>query len=284
MIEDIAQKDQISRKPALQKCEAYMNTLSKEYYSGKAPALAYEDPSCRWAYVYTHVVANADLLVYALDRYASKNERFEQKLLEEELNICVVGGGPGSELLAFAKYYVELEPENQISLSFSQIDRVVEWSENIQILKNSLKSKLKKDFGRPVEWPVTMDSNFVTLDVTQNSSFAKLAHIFKCDIAVMGYVISEVFDFKAFLPLLEAIKQGSKKNSYLIITDRSDDQTKEKIEKTIKTLGGVIIDKFAKKQNLDGSEQLAVLKEAFPDISRKPRVTWDSVSYLVQLK
>jgi hypothetical protein len=116
MIEDIARKDGTSRKAALLKCESYMNTLSREYYSGRAPALGYEDPSCRWAYMFTHVAANSDLLKRAIERFESEDESFASVLSREELNICVVGGGPGSEILAFAKYYSENPKEEQVSL------------------------------------------------------------------------------------------------------------------------------------------------------------------------
>jgi Putative SAM-dependent methyltransferase len=283
MIDDLAQKDGISRKAALLKCEALMNSLTKEYYSGKAPAIAYEAPSMRWGYMYTHVAANADLLVYSLNKY-TKNEAFLKKLNSEEMNICVIGGAPGSEILAFSKFYSTFENEEQICLSFSQIDRIVGWSENIQVLKNSVHTQYKKKFGKKSKWPATIDSNFVPLDVTKNNSFTNVAHIFKCDVAVMCYVISEVFDFKQFSPLLEAVKLGHKKNAFVIIVDRSDDETKEKIDKTIKALNGTIVDTFAKSKNLSNDEEKSVLKNAFPEITRSPRVTWNSVSYLVQLK
>lgn len=284
MIEDIAKKDGTTKKAALLKCQSYMNTLSKEYYSGRAPALAYEDPSCRWAYMYTHVAANADVVKRALEKFAAKDEDFASILCRDEIKVCVVGGGPGSEILAFAKYYSENPKEEQVSLSFYQIDRIVGWSENTTILKQKIHEILKRKFKKKSSWPVSIDANFVSLDLSENSSFAKFSHIFNSDIAVLCYVVSEIFDFDAFKPLLKAMKEGANGNSYVMIIDRSDDGTKEKIEKVIKRLGAKEITKFALKTNLAGDEQGSVVKDAFADISRQPRLTWDAVGYLVKLE
>ncbi len=38
-----------------------LQTMSREWFSGKTPNIAYEDPMCRLAYLYCHVPANANL-------------------------------------------------------------------------------------------------------------------------------------------------------------------------------------------------------------------------------
>lgn len=283
MIEDIAKREKTKTKVALEKCESFMSTLSEQYYSGTAPALAYEDPFCRWAYVFSHVAANADLLVHALKNFAAKDSNFKAALSEEELKVCIIGGGPGSELLALAKYYCTDRPDEQVSVSLSQIDRVGAWSENVQVLKHSLHAQLKEKYGKKKNWPLLIDTNLMPLDVSKKKSLEHLAHTFEFDLAIMSYVISEIFDFEAFKPILTAIKQGKGKNRYVLITDRSDKRTKENIDLTINFLGATVVTQFQKRSNLDGDEQTRVLKEAFPSISRSPRVTWDSVAYLLRL-
>ena len=135
--------------------------------------------------------------------------------------------GPGSEILAFAKYYAEQEPDEQVAVSFVQIDRVAAWAENILLLKSALHQFYKKKFGKKSKWPASIDANFFALDVSKPKSFLKLVHTFKCDIVVMSYVISEIFDFKSFAPILDSIVKGKGKHTYVVITDRSDEKTKE---------------------------------------------------------
>jgi hypothetical protein len=159
----------------------------------------------------------------------------------------------------------------------------VGWSENTTILKRKTNEVFKRKYKKKSEFPVSIDSSFVPVDLSKNASFAKLAHIFRSDLCVMSYVISEVFDFEAFLPLLKAMREGRNGSAYVIILDRSDEATKEKINKTIKALKGTVVAEFTKKSNLESDEQASTLRKAFTEISRNPRLTWNAIGYLVKI-
>jgi hypothetical protein len=105
-LETIAKARKLNRSQALKKAGDYLATMSEQWYAGEAPQIAYEDPLCRWAYVFAHVPANANLFEEVIEICASGNKEFREALNGDEASLLVFGGGPGTELLGLAKYFL----------------------------------------------------------------------------------------------------------------------------------------------------------------------------------
>lgn len=95
----------ISSEDGLKMLAEHLRTMSEEWFNGSVPNIAYEDPFLRLAYVYCHVPANANLIEIAVRKTPQLADLMLDRLGGEgELRVCVLGGGPGTELLALAKH------------------------------------------------------------------------------------------------------------------------------------------------------------------------------------
>src|SRR6266849_2705382 len=77
-----------------------LQTMSREWFSGRTPNIAYEDPMCRLAYLYCHVPVNANLFEAVVRASPDLSNFIRERLKAEgELKVCSFGGGPGTEVL-----------------------------------------------------------------------------------------------------------------------------------------------------------------------------------------
>ena len=86
----------------LREISEHIDVTSREHKRDE-PEIRYDDPLCRLGYLYTHAAANATLFEKVLghsDELRGKIDGASQ----EALNVCSLGGGPGTELLGLAKY------------------------------------------------------------------------------------------------------------------------------------------------------------------------------------
>src|SRR3954469_12747199 len=103
-LEAIARSRNLSADQVAQKVAGHLKSMSDQWFAGEQPTIAYEDPLCRWAYVYAHVPVQANLLCRVVMECERQSESFGRKLTSENVSITVFGGGPGTELLGLAKY------------------------------------------------------------------------------------------------------------------------------------------------------------------------------------
>jgi len=97
--------------------------MTEQWFAGEAPTIAYDDPLCRWAYMYAHAPAQANLFHNVLVEAVRQSRHFGRKLIQEEVSMVVFGGGPGTELLGLAKYYLGLTGREQVEVRIDIIDR-----------------------------------------------------------------------------------------------------------------------------------------------------------------
>ena len=95
-----------SGKPLIQvlgEIKAHIQTTSREHRKDE-PEIRYDDPLCRLAYLYMHAAANATLFERVI--WGSDNLKFKISSASGGiLNVCSMGGGPGTELLGLGKTY-----------------------------------------------------------------------------------------------------------------------------------------------------------------------------------
>lgn len=105
LVDGICRHRNLQRPVAMQMAAAHLQTMRDEWFSGDTPNIAYEDPLCRFAYLYCHTAVNANLCEFCIRDTEDVSEHINETLdANGELRVCAFGGGPGTELLALAKH------------------------------------------------------------------------------------------------------------------------------------------------------------------------------------
>jgi len=276
----IAKSRGLTEEQVIQKAARYLGSMSEQWRAGEAPTIAYEDPICRWAYMFAHVSVQANLFQRVIAECERHSESFRQKLNEEVLSMTIFGGGPGTELLGLAKHYLtrlDDEEHEQIDIRVDVIDRVSAWSENVSLIKDEISDAYSKKFGRKRNWPALFDIHAFTLEFSDLDGFGNLATVFTRHIFVLNFVVSEVFDLDELLPVMEMMVAGCPVGAHFVFVDRSDDQTINKIAKLIGKLKLEVESANTTKDSMDTDEEKDELSELSASLQRQPRITWNAV-------
>jgi hypothetical protein len=276
-LDSIAKLRKITRGQALKQAAKYLALMSDQWYAGEAPQIAYEDPLCRWAYVYAHVPAHANLFEKVLEICARGQVAFRNKLSAEELSVIVFGGGPGTELLGLAKYFFNNATDGvQTDVEFQLVDRVSAWSENLTSMQSEINNIYAERFGRKRRWPARFNTSSYPLDFSDLDSFGNLPALFDKQLFVFSFVISEVFDLSILTPIMTAMGLGCPAGAHFLFIDRADAATTQKIDELINELKLEDLGDADIRGSMDTDEEKAVLREFFDEIGRAPRLTWNA--------
>ena len=175
----------------LREISEHIDVTSREHKRDE-PEIRYDDPLCRLGYLYTHAAANATLFEKVLghsDELRGKIDGASQ----EALNVCSLGGGPGTELLGLAKYllsFTDIAPPRKIS--FTVIDNVLEWAETWRRLADAVEDEFRSSLGQDGIEPPVIAPMFLPLNVLEASSYRNFGYQFKnADMVVFNYLFSE---------------------------------------------------------------------------------------------
>jgi hypothetical protein len=259
----------------------HLSSMSAEWYSGEAPNIAYEDPLCRWAYMFAHVPVQANLFQRVIEECARGDQPFREKLGQPTLSMVIFGGGPGTELLGLAKYYLkqgkdEDAEHSQVDVDLDVIDRVGAWNENVALVKDEISSVYATEFGsKRAGWPALFDIHAFSYNFTDLDAFGNLTTIFKRDIFVLNFVVSEVFDLDELLPIMQKMVAGCRSGAHFLFIDRSDSITTSKVDKLITELKLEVVGGAETADSMDTDEQKAELQEISDFLQGKqPRLKW----------
>jgi hypothetical protein len=180
----------ITAPEILAKISQHLDETSKQHRKAE-PDIKYDDPLCRLGYLYRHATANATLFEWVLTR----SKHLKTQLLEAKrgtLQICSVGGGPGTELLGLAKYLLRNSESIPRKISFAVLDNFPQWNETWHQLAEKIETSLDTALAaKGKESPIIADS-FIPFDVLDESSYKDYLHRFsKIDIVVFNYLFSE---------------------------------------------------------------------------------------------
>lgn len=269
----------ISEKEAVELFVKHLKNMSKEWFSGETPNIAYEDPLCRLAYLYCHVAVNANLFEYAVRQTQDLSEFIARKLEDEgELRVCGFGGGPGTECLGLAKHLWKTRSQKpHANVSFTVLDRVSEWVETWNGTEQILREFLKQRCGAYRDWPFSFNKTFTNLDIKDCTKFGNLAELFGQDLFVMNYVLSELYgDFSNFEPVFELMVKSASRGARFLIIDRDEKGIIKKARKLFES-NKLIEEQFdTTSKNMDNDEQISALEPYLDKIGRKPRFTWSA--------
>ncbi len=251
---------------------------SNEWKSGRQPQIPYHDPLCRIAYLYGIAAANANLVEKAFRECTDLQNHIEElQARNDQVCVCAFGGGPGTELLAIAKWVDKNRPSLQITLDYLLLDKVSEWIESWQAIKRQIELRFRADMGSKANWPLTLNGTFSGIDITDTSGFANYGNVFGQDIYIMSYFVSEVFDD------MESLKDFTKMmvahapiNSKFLFIDRNEQKWKRSITE-IADEAGISLDRFHDVSgNMDNDESKTDLGKIFDSVKWTPRLTWNA--------
>jgi hypothetical protein len=257
----------------------HLQCFSREYRTGCKPQNPYHDPLCRLAYVYCYLPANANLCEIAIKRSDDLSELVTDRLEEEgELKVCAFGGGPGTELLALAKFLINEKRKARGSVSFTLLDEIEEWAETWSLTEKQIRSFLKSTFGKPSSWPFTISKSFIPFDITAVENYGNVRQLFGQDLYILNYVVSELFednDLRGLRRLIRAMVESSQSGSKVLVIDRNESRVVRKARDLLADSGLTISETFGSKENMDYDEQVSdlggqLIREHYP------RVKWDS--------
>jgi len=144
--------------------------------------------------------------------------QFKEELLKYNLlNIMSIGGGPGSDLFAIKKFFLNCEMNGEIGSSkeiyLLRIDKEDSWNQIAAEVNVEIASTEKLHF----------DAKRKLFDITSKLQWPKRKKLFH--IFTMSYFLSELTNEGQVKTVAEYINLFSNKNcSFLFINDRNDDK------------------------------------------------------------
>jgi len=270
----------VNKEEACQTIQKHLATMSQEWFSGDTPNIVYGDPLCRFAYLFAHVGANANLCEVAI-RDSAEVCKFIELTLDrsEELRVCAFGGGPGTELLALSKHLLSSGRSGHVEIEFTLLDRVPEWAESWNALEAQIKAEMKATYGSKSQRPFSTSKTFVPFDMTKAHQYANLSHLLEHDLYVMNYVVSEVVgDYTKFQELINAASSAAPSGSMFLIVDRDQDRVIDNASTLLSTAGLSLGTVRKTCTNMDTDERKEDLEPYVTSIGRKPRLQWRSCS------
>ena len=242
-------------------------------------------------YLYMNAPANATVFERVLTR-SDDVGRIIQESSQGILNICSMGGGPGTELLGIVKHFLQqddLVPPRKIA--FTVIDKVKEWADTWIQLADASEDELRSSLAIDGVEPPTIAPMFVPFDVLDSATYGNLVAQFKkVDLVVFNYLFSEnKTRLDQAQQALEELARITREDCVFVVIDRMERnqvfseevvnvfQSAFGCEVALSTLGGTL---DTDEQTSEMGEMLtATLKRTprvkfFTDQRRFPTVFW----------
>jgi hypothetical protein len=175
----------------LAEIRTHIDETAKEHRKDE-PEINYENPLCRLGYLYRHATANATLFELVL-KDSGELRSLVRNSANKRINLCAIGGGPGTELLGLAKFMIRRRTDFPKKITFTVLDAVPQWAETWQQLADAVEAELQRTAeengatSSPVIAPV-----FLPLDVLDAESYRSYAYQFSGTQAmIFNYLFSE---------------------------------------------------------------------------------------------
>jgi hypothetical protein len=266
-IEQYCRSRGITATVANQHIAQHILKTSNQHYSGLDPDIDYDEPLCRLGYMFMHAGANAYLFETAIRRSLTL-----QRIIgtcSDQLAVCAVGGGPGTEVMGLCKYLGDAGTA-PASVWFTVLDRVQEWVDTWMLLANATGGWLNQRFGRRIP----LAPQFHQMDVTDSASYDKLAFLFQTfDMFVFNYLLSEnKVRLGGFVPALRTMVAQARPGAAFVFIDRSeaDPKFRDDVRATAQASGLRDIETFSIGGSMDDHPE-ADLGDYPAHFRRRPR-------------
>ena len=162
--------------------------LRKQYLSyPKRDPIDYSTPHVQFAYLYMYTAAHADYLFQVL-----KLSRSTHNLpRENSFHLVSLGGGPGSDLLGFLKYFDLATDVDELNFKYSSFDKDGNWSFRWSALTDFIQTECH-NAGICSRYSAA----FHTLDVCNMSAISEMGQFLDADAYTLMYFFSEIASVK----------------------------------------------------------------------------------------
>jgi len=277
----IAANQHISSKEAYSRILEHLKQNADLWRGPSAPNVPYGDPLCRIAYLYGIVPANANLVEKIFEEsqeLADHVDEIHQSI--GVLDICAFGGGPGTELLAVAKWLERRQLTDPLELNFLLVDKINEWVGTWRGLRRETNKRLSQS-GNP---SVTISGDFLQIDVNSESAVVNFNNwdpSFSHHIYIFSYIISEIFsDFEYFHEFVELVADRAPMGAKFLFVERAESRWAKKIEEISSDCNLDLSVLGRATSNMDSDEQSSTLGQMLTNVGRNPRTTWDAYWYV----
>jgi len=276
-----------SEDEAIQTAQRFLAQNSEQYYT-ENPEIEYQDPLCRWAYLYTYVGAHANLICNAITRFQPLKDLVQDKIQNlGRLNICSLGGGPGSELLGIVKYIERnCDLTKQIDLDFLLIDKTPEWDDSWYTLVNGLEEAFTQAYGNSRrDWPIILHRSFLPLDMLNQQSFSSyLSRFGGTELFILNHVVSELIAHQRdFAQVFDIIVSRAPDCAFFLFIDRNQTVVVDFINSLFDNNPELLaISNYTEQNSMDIDEEKRDLGRWYTTMGRAPKITWDAYYCLAQ--
>lgn len=258
-----------------------------EWRSNRVPNLNYKSPACRLAYLYIVAAANAGTFHHVLEANEELRNYVLQRAQERhEIRVCAFGAGPGTELLALAKFFEQQGLGHSVSVEFQLLDKVEEWSSSWYGIRDQVNEAFRNIYSPDrSKWPMNPSGNFLACDVTDLSRLPNLGNIWNQDVYVVNFLLSEIFNdhpnLRAFLAKVVTLAPTGAR---FVFIERRGWMWEQRM-KHIAAESGLILSDFVESQSSLRDESPAALGAIYNAIheNRMPRLNWNVV-YSIGIK
>ena len=267
-----------SVEDVLAQIRSHIAKTSDEYFK-EEPDIRYEDPLCRLGYLYMNAPVNATLF----EKVLIESDDLRRKIRGSSqgiLNICSMGGGPGTELLGITKFFLQhqtIVPPRKIG--FTVIDNVQQWSDTWGQLAEASEEELRTSLvSDGVELPTIAD-HFLSFDVLDSTNYANfLVQFSKIDMVVFNYLFSEnKTKLEGARPALEHLSKITSEDCAFVIIDRLENNPRfsNAVVSLFESAFGVDIHLQTLAGILDADEQISEMGKMLTEtLIRSPRITF----------
>ncbi len=288
----VARHEKLTPKQVRELILAEAERNQKEWYSDRVPNLNYRKTECRLAYLYIVAAANANTFKSIL----SDDKKLKEYVLDiakqrRRLRVCAFGAGPGTELMAFAKFLDEQNLGHPVRLDFHLLDIVQEWQDSWYAIRDAIDGHFEKQHGLDInKWPIIANGSFTEQDVTDTDGMRNLGDIWTQDLFVVNFLLSEIFtDDPGFHAFITAVAQRAPVGSRFVFIERRGSMWAARM-RNCTAKAGIRLGNFKEsRSDLDLGEYPHLLGDVYaklssvPDKGRSPRQHWN-VTYSIGIK
>lgn len=268
------------------------NRNRSEWFSNNVPNLNYHLPACRLAYLYIVAAANASTFAWILENDQDLNQHvLDIAKNKRELNVCAFGAGPGTELLAFAKFFDGAQLGHAVQVEFQLLDIEQGWQDSWYGIRDAIKNHFRAVYGPSFsDWPMIPSGNFTAQDVKDIAGMDNLGDIWTHDVFVINFLLSELFnDDPGFRAFMTAVAKRAPSGSRFVFIERRGSRWQDRMTACARE-AGLILSEFREQEGrMDNGDSASLLGDIFtqlssaPEQGRVPRNRWNVV-YSVGVK
>jgi hypothetical protein len=291
-IEFVAKHENLSAKRVKEQILDEAERNHDQWFSNDVPNLNYHLAPCRLAYLYVVAAANATTFKWILKNDKDLYQHIMRLAkVKRQLNACAFGAGPGTELLAFAKFFDEERLGHAVQVEFQLLDLERAWQDSWYGIRDAIKGHFTASYGVScASWPMIPSGNFICQDVKDTTGMEDLGDIWSHDVFVINFLLSELFhDDPGFRSFLSAVTRRAPKGSRFVFIERRGGMWERRMSNCANE-AGLRLSSFQEVcVEMDPGDNPELLGEiyhqlsGFPGKGKKPRNSW-RVVYSIGVK